>query len=177
MTPTSLDLERLISRYLDDEATPHERRELERLMRSDPSIEILVDEIFLLDREAGRVLRQVMGRTTPFPAGHSRWSRVGQMVMLATAAALALATWLSPTPQTRQRSNDQYMRANNSWFAPYTPRTDGLQAVNPAYEQPQLRLRNTDRHWIIIPSERSGEYLLIEMDRVRTHAIVIQDEF
>ena len=179
MNPGSPELERLISRYLDDEATAHERRELRALMRSDAAVAAEVEQYDELDREVGWALRRALGRSQLLPTVRSTWGRVGQLVALAAAASMAVMVWVSPPRQVSPGQGDTPARAA-SWFAPATPVShapDGLQTVNPSHERPRVRLRETDRDWIIIPGERPGEFMVIEVNRVRTRAIVIQREF
>jgi hypothetical protein len=40
-----------------------------------------------------------------------------------------------------------------------------------------VRLRDTNRDWIIIPADEPGQFLLIEVDRVRLRAIHIEQAF
>lgn len=177
MNPGSNELERLISRYLDDEATWAERRELRVLLDADPHAAALMDEHEALDRELGRAIRQAMGHGHVLPVGRSVWAQFRQFAALAAAACLAVMIWTSPPRQAAQHGEDRPSQTSLSWFAPETAPADVVPAVNVSYERPRERRRHTDRDWIIIPGERPGVFLVIEVNRVRTCAIAIQDDF
>lgn len=175
------ELDRLITRCLDEEAAPQERRRLKRLMRRDPEVAAVVEETFALDREAGAAMRSALGRTVPFGSLHRvRPGWFAQATWFAAAACLLLAAWVlgpNSAPVSLTGSVAQAGPAQASWFAPLTPRDSIKQDVNPAYEQPQVRVRATDRNWIIVPGDSAGEYLLIEVDRVKTRGIALQTDF
>jgi hypothetical protein len=176
MNPASEQLERLISRYLDDECTPGQRRQLRAALRSDPAAEALFDEYSTLDREVGHALRHAMGRTLSLHAPRPRWSRIGRVFAVAAAACLAVMVWLGPPGSTgRGRDAARPARAG-SWFAP-PAWEDSFQTRPPVYEQPHVGLRGTDRHWIVIPGEGPGEYLIVEVDRVHVHLVAIREDF
>jgi hypothetical protein len=149
------DLERLISRYLDDEATRAERRRL-RAQCADPQVEALLDEHETIDREAGRAMRAAMGRTVFLPTVRNKWTPVWQVAGLAAAACIAALMWMYPhRPDVRNHRPDQRQTADvlqSKWFI------DGVQP-----QQMPVRQRN----WIIVPGSRPGEYMVIEVDRVR----------
>ncbi len=178
---TSPELERLITRYLDREATVRERRELHARMQSDPAVAALVAEAADLDREIGRAMRAALGRPAEATSKpRSLWRRIGQLGTLAAAAALILAVWTSPLRMAATTDRPLTQQAGvapaGSWFAPVTPR-DVVREVNPSYERPQLRLRSTERNWLIIPADRPGEYLLIEMDQIQTQSVLLESDF
>lgn len=179
MNGSSSELERLISRYLDDEATAQERRQLNARMRVDPEAEALVDDYAALDREVGYALRAALGRTRVLPTGRSLWARAGGLVGLAAAACLALMVWMRPGQPVVRTSPDAPAQAgvSASWFAPAVPQDQVVRQVNRSYERPQRRQRQTDREWILVPGELPGEYLVIEVNRVRTRAVAIQGGF
>ena len=176
MNPGSPELERLISRFLDDESTPDERRRLRALERSDPHVTALVDEYAALDREVGQALRTAMGRTYRLGRARSPWSRAGQFVGLAAAACVAAMLWLTPARNATPGGARQPAQGA-SWFAPAAWQADVQERTNPSYERPQVRLRDTDRDWIIVPGNRPGEFMVIEVNRVRTRAVAIQNDF
>ena len=67
----SAELERLISRFLDDECSADERRVLHRTLRDDPAAAALYEEYTALDREIGHAMRSALGRHTHLPVGRS----------------------------------------------------------------------------------------------------------
>jgi anti-sigma factor RsiW len=179
MNTPAPELERLISRYLDDEATRAERRQLEAWMRRDPEVEALVDEYAGLDREIGLVMRTALGRPARTTLLRSRCAWVTQAAAFAAAAGLALAVWMTPGQPGAPRTGAVPARAGAgaSWFAPVSLPRDSIREVPPAFERPQVRLRDTNRDWIIIPADEPGQFLLIEVDRVRLRAIHIEQDF
>lgn len=176
MSPASEHLERLISRYLDDECTPGQRRELRAALRSDPAAEALFDEYSTLDREVGHALRHAMGHTLSLHAPRPLWSRVGRVLTVAAAACLAVMVWLAPPKFPGQRPDATQQARAGSWFAP-PAWEDTFQTRPQVYEQPHVGLRGTDRHWIVIPGEGPGEYLIVEVDRVRVRLVAIREDF
>jgi hypothetical protein len=179
MNSGSPDLERLISRCLDHEATRLEQRRLRTLERSDPRAAALVDDYVTLDRELGRVLRVAMGRAPLLPLRRTVWPRFGQLAALAAAACLAVMVWISPPQRSPRPDGRGPARASASWFAPSAavPHLGDEAELQPVDSRPRVRLRDTNRDWILIPGERPGEYMVIEVERVRTRAIAIHDDF
>ncbi len=176
MNPGSADLERLISRFLDDEATPAERRTLRAQMRRDPAADALVEQYVTLDREVGRTVRQAMGRSPVMPIRLS-WARLGRLAGLAAAACLAAMIWVYPHSQSKAPTQRQPQRASTSWFAPA-----GSDAVPTSGHRVQPRMPvqpagPTQREWILVPGERPGEYMVIEVRRPRARPIVIHGDF
>jgi hypothetical protein len=178
MNPESYELERLISRYLDDEATPAERRQLLALERFNPQVAALIEEYASLDAEVGRALRRAMERPLLLRVHRTRWARIGQAAALAAAACVAMLVWLIPSRGTAPVNPHAPERAAVPWFdgSPNLP-GDTVQGVNRWDVRPQVRLRNTDRDWLIVPGQRPGEFMVIEVNRVRTRAIAIQNDF
>jgi hypothetical protein len=52
-----------------------------------------------------------------------------------------------------------------------------VEPLPPGYERPELRLRGTQRDWIVIPGDQPGTYLVIQVDHVRTHVIGVHRDF
>lgn len=176
MTQEPTELERLITRYLDDEATRDQRRQLRRLERSDSAVAALVDEYAALDREVGNALRQTMGRTLPFGRVRSPWLRLVQATAVAAAASLAMLLWLG-APRMGQGGSTNDVRQAGSWFSRPAQSPDSGELPVQSYERPRVRVRDTHRDWILVPGARPGEFMVIEVNRVRTRAIAIQDDF
>jgi anti-sigma factor RsiW len=178
MNTGSPELERLISRYIDDEATPAERRDLEARADADPAIDLLLIETAAIDREVGRAMRIAMDRTIPLPVRRSTKVRWFQAIGFAAAACIALVAYLNFSQKPGQPARGHKPTpARASWFATQPPQVDVVEQVDPADVRPELRLRDTDRHWIVIPARQPGQFLLIQVDRLRTRAIRIQDDF
>ncbi len=172
-------LEHLFTRYLDGECTPQERKLVDQLRREHPAVRSLFEEYRDLDRQVGNALRSTMGRSQRTVFGRGRWERVGRGLAVAVAAGLAALVWLRPTPPPADRLTAAASQANaaGSWFMPVEPVVDTLEALPTAYERPELRLRGTQRELIIVPSDRPDTYLVIEVDRVRTHVIGVHRDF
>lgn len=177
MSDSRENLERLISRYLDDEATPGDRRELEATLRRDREADALFEEFRALDREAGVALRKALGR--PMQRRRPAPLRVRAARFMTLAVAAGLAAMVTLTPRSRDGAsvsgNDQPQMA--SWFAPFPGWGDTLSETPPSFERPQVGIKDTDRDWIVIPSEREGEFLVIEIKRIHTLAIRLQQDF
>ncbi len=179
MNQSSEQLERLISRLLDDESTPAQRRELRAMTRSSPAAQALFEEYAALDREAGCAMRQALGRTLTLRPASGPWVRFGRLIAVAAAACLAAGVWLGAPGGKSANSRGRTERASSTgWFAPGQTGDQAAEPVGPSdYERPHVRLRNTQRDWIVIPGSRPNEYLLIEVDRVQTRVIGIKRDF
>lgn len=173
-------LEHLFSRYLDGECTPDERDSLETLIGADRRVRSLFGEYRRLDRAVGDALRQDLGRSRPITGCKPvpQWGRLGRGLAVAAAACLAALAWLQPTPPGGDAPTSEPGPAQAaSWFAPLRPPADTIEPVPSAYERPELRLRGTQRDWIVIPGDSPGTYLVIEVDHVRTHVIAVHRDF
>ncbi|MDX2200896.1 MAG: hypothetical protein SF069_18225 [Phycisphaerae bacterium] len=190
-------LERLISRYLDDELRSEERVELHRLMREDSVARALFDEMVAIDRAAGVALHAAAGRALSRAdaraAGRSgaafrrRWLRV--LPAMATAAAASIAWWaMAPAIDPAGRGNERTLRAraasgigtthtDDSWFAPIRQMSEYFSPVSPEHERPQVRINQTQRDLLLIPRGVPGEYYLIEVDLTKTQVVKIQRDF
>ncbi len=176
MTFDTDKLEHLLSRHLDGECSPQEKQVLRSLLRREPEARARLEDYERLDQAVGAALQAAMGRT---PRSFGRpWARVGRGVVVAAAACLAAAAWLQPrlSPSDPGASRTQQASAG-SWFAPATLEGDTVEPTPPGYERPEVRLRGTQRDWIVIPGDRPGTYLVIEVDHVRTHVIGVHRDF
>jgi hypothetical protein len=178
MNPGSTDLEHLISRFLDDEATLADRRLLRAQMRRDPAADALVEEYVTLDREVGRTLRQALGRSWASPVRRGPWAWIGRFVGTAAAACLVVAFWTSSHHQpTRPGRGQPDQAASASWFAPIGP-GGPVSASQDGSPRPSVRPATpAQREWILIPGERPGEYMVIEVRRPRTRPTVTQGDY
>ncbi|MBN2446762.1 MAG: hypothetical protein JXO22_08550 [Phycisphaerae bacterium] len=177
MNETDAQLEHLISRYLDGEATRAERREMRSRLDRDPAAQVLFDETSSLDRELGHALRGALGRSKILRPHGSRWQRIAQTLGLAAAACLVAMLWLMPTkPVTNGRSASAVPRIENlSWrdIAPDRP----AEADRALLERPYAGQRHTNRDWIVIPGSRPNECFVIEVNRVTTRVIAVQRDY
>lgn len=156
-------LERLISRYLDDECSSAEARELRVRIRREPQAEALFEEYSALDREVGSALRVAMGRSLGRINHRTAWQRARGVVGVAAAACIASILWLGGPSQRPAPTGDRAPQAA-SLFA--TPPMWGDSYRDPADSLPLARQAgDVRREWIVVPGERPGEYLLIEVHR------------
>ena len=175
MSDPTLELERLISRCLDDECSRDEQRELNATMRRDPEAAALFEEHAALDREVKHALRAALhhrpGRHRPLPL----WERLARVGVVAAAACLAVMFWFAPQ---REPGNREATQAGvQSWFA--SPPAAGDSFV----ENPERFNRTVDwvgkpeSKWIVVPSDQPGEYLVIEVNRVETRYGGVPQDF
>lgn len=182
MSPEADKLEHLFSRAIDGEASAADRELLAALLKSDARMQALFNEYRSLDRAAGEALRQAAGRRPRVVTLGGFWRRSGRTLLVAAAAGLAAVLWLQPMEQHWDgRAETAPQQAGSvsmpSWFVPSVPRGDVIEPVPTAYERPELRVRGTERNWLLIPGDRPGEFFVIEANRVRTHVIVVQQDF
>ncbi len=177
MSNPSEQLERLISRYLDDEITPAQQRELNAMLRRDPAAEELFEQSVALDREMRYALRRAAGRPIHRVRRLRGWERVVQLGGVAAAACLALVLWLAPQrPADRVVTDDGTQRAG-SWFAPPPSPGDTFLPSAPLSGGPAADSPAAQREWIVIPGQRQGEFLIVEVKRVQPRRIRSQQEF
>jgi hypothetical protein len=180
MSRESDRLEHLFSRRLDGECTPAERALLEKLARDNPHVREEFEAYRELEQLLGSALRTEMGRPQPASRTRTAWRQVGRTAALAVAACIAAIAWLQPgmrpaaAPRGRQPAHAQSI---GPWFAPARPAVDVVEPVPSAYERPELRVRGTQRDWIVIPGDQPGSYYVIEVDRERTHVIPVRRDF
>jgi len=178
VNPELENLERLISRALDGECTPAEQKQLKTRLREDPQARALFGELRTLDEALGDALRSATGRSPQIIRLRTRWGRLGQGLIVTAAACLAALAWRHPTtPKAPAGRPSGSVPAQASWFAPSPPPADEVTPVPPAYERPQLRVRGTQRNWIVIPGNQPGTFMVIEVDHVRTHVIGVHRDF
>lgn len=176
MIDPSDNLERLVSRYLDGECTPEERRQLKAMLRKDSAAEDFFEETAALDREVGRAMRQSLGRTLVIRRSPPLWVRVSRIAGLSAAACLVWLVLRSQAVPPAAPSNDRPQPQRASWFAPQPVAADTL-AAQPEPERPQVRMDKMDRHWIVVPGDTPGEFLVVEVKRVKTRTVPVQEDF
>ena len=171
------NLERLISRFLDHEDTAADRRALNARVDADPAARAQLDEHAALDNEVHHALRQAMRRSYPTRvASGGVWFGIGRSAALAAAACLALMFWFSPGKQTAAPRPGNEPREASIWATPNWRNV--MEQQRPPIDRPHVLRRNLQRDWIMIPGKRPGDGLVvIEINRVRTHAIAIQQDF
>ena len=167
-------LERLISRILDEEATAGERRELNSRLRHDPQAAALFEEERALDREFKVALHHAMGHAIVKRHPRPVWERTARNLVLAAAACLTLLFWSTPT---RQTTPADLQTASQSWFQAPSLGTDTLTTDPAALEPAVTPQRDTNADWIVIPSDTPGEFLVIEVNRVKTRMVINQRDF
>ena len=181
MRPGSEELDRLITRFLDEEADTIERRKLSALERTDPEIAALVEEYVTIDREVAGAMRHALGRGFMLPRRRSAWVYVRQLTGLAAAAALTLFVWIG-MPRHPANANGPAQAGSASWFQPAAhPQQelphDEFRPDAQWFDRPHEAVRDRAREWIIVPGERPGEYMIVEVNRVQTRAVTIQRDF
>lgn len=169
-------LERLISRKLDNELTADETAELEQRLASDPAAARLYEELAWVDTQVGETLRREMqAEPTMLQSPGSAWWRTWGV---AAAACIAALLWYGerpevPVPEENVAGPVQAgILAGDSIWA--DAEIDGLTPVDPeVFDRLRAGVRDVERNWVIIPSDEPGEYLLIEVSRVRTEAYAL----
>jgi len=169
MNDETRELDRLISRYLDEESSIRERREFERRLDHDPAAAELFEDYAVIDRDIGVALREALLRPRAPTRRKSRREKYARVGMLAAAACLAALFWFAPPQVPDDVNRPATARVQpGSWFA--APTFSGDELV----ERPTLFNRSVNwvgkpkTEWIVIPAERAGEYMVIEVDRVLT---------
>lgn len=177
MSESDRPIERLISRYLDGECSPAEKREFQRLLRRDPLAQALFEEDSALDREVGCALRRAIHG--PFAQRRSDgafWSRAVRFVPLAVAAGLMAALWRPPAPAPAPAHNAGMAPAGGSWFAPPPENGDVFGAVS-SFERPRIQVKDADRNWVLMPGGRPDEFLIVEIKQEKSRTIPLQGDF
>jgi anti-sigma factor RsiW len=157
MTDPAQDLERLISRHLDHEATPAQRRELNARLRRDPGAAALFEEHAALDREVRhalrKALRRVPDRRRPLPL----WERTARVFVVAAAACLALMFWLAPPHETTSPGTEASAQTGvQSWFASPPTAGDTLVESPERFNRPVNWVGKPSTEWIIVPGQKPG---------------------
>jgi Putative zinc-finger len=172
------NVERLVSRFLDGECSPEERRQLEEFLKHDHTNEALFDEYASLDREFSTAMKTALGRA-PLRVRRDRGllNRGLRSVAMVAAALAAVFLWRTP-PQPAGRNEAAAGMTASTWFieSPALP-GDGFSTDSARYDRPVIRQDRSDREWIVVPAARAGEFMVIEVKRVRTRQIPIQDDF
>lgn len=168
--------ERLVSRFLDGECSAAQRRELQSEIRKDANAESYFEETSSLDREFGRVIRGAIARPAFERTGQPRWIRMIRAGVLSAAACLGWIVW-RPDGSPATAANPGLPRTHfASWFAPHPILSDTFsQQARP--DRPELLLDQSDHQWIVVPGQKAGEFLVVEVKCVRTRKIPVQGDF
>lgn len=181
-TESDNNLERLISRVLDHEASAAEHEHLQALCNHDTEARQLYDELCGMDAEVATAMRRALGRPVRLRL-RPRRQRVWQYGIIAAAACIATLAWLQPRPQPTTNLGNQSQHQSgmlpqqNSWFVVPQAPADVLEPVPEVFVRPGTVVRGTQRHWVVIPGEKARTYMIVEMDNVRTQVNVIQRDF
>lgn len=151
-------IERLISRFLDEEASRGERRELHAAAKRDPQIELLLEDALVLDKEFGRVLRAEMGRSWSLSPRRQAAHYWGRLLVGIAAAGMALAIWPSFNGGTH-RANDERNRAGML-------AGDTFGQVPMEYEHPGMQ-PDVQKSYLLVPGRNPNEVVVIEVQRVK----------
>ncbi len=182
-------LDHLFSRYLDGECSAAEAQLLEALIDEHPEVREAFEDFRSLDAAVGDALRSVMGRPAvdrtaagnqklhPADVRHLLRHRVGRLVALAAAACLPLAAWLYPPHRQPGPGGHTPVQAGTSWFSAATPAADTIEKVPRSYERPEVGVRDVEREYLVIPGDEPGTYMVIEVNRVRTKAVRVHQDF
>lgn len=175
MTDSAERLELLITRFIDGEISALERRELQALLRRDPNAESLFEQTLALDREVGRALRQASGRTSFVLRPARGWTQFGRFVAAAAAACLGGALWLNPDGIPRVPGDSQKQQhAGSAWFAPPPGMADSYRESAGASRG---ALERAPQQLIVIPGDRPGEFLVVEVKRMETRPVRVGQDY
>lgn len=182
MTRGTDRLERLFSRRIDGECTLQEERQLQSLLERDPQARRMYEDYRRLDERFGEALRAGFAQARAGSPMRAFWARLGRGALVAAAACVAMLVWLQPTSPSGPASPNQPALgtltprlSGSPWFK--EPRVDVAEPTPTAYERPELRVGGTQREWILIPTDEPKKFMVIEVNRVRTHVIVVHRDF
>lgn len=174
------EIERLICRVLDHEASEQDRRRLDAVIRQDAGARALFQQMVALDDRVGRALRAALEPPGSEPvaptAGGGRgyvrgWRWVTRLV--GVAAAACVVGLLAHVPG--ERAGAEVQRA--SWFVPPPAPGDSLVEPDVFASIPAVRLRDADRRWVVVPARRPGEYLVVEVARICERTIPLERDY
>jgi anti-sigma factor RsiW len=178
MNDPTHDLERLISRCLDDECTPQQQRELNAWLQRDARAAALFEEHAALDREIKHALRTTLHRAPERPAVLPLWERTARVFVVAAAACLAIMFWFASPREPASPSTEASAQAGvQSWFASPPNAGDTLVDRPERFDRPVNWVGRPRTEWIVVPSGKPGEYLVIEVNRIPTRSTRVRQDF
>lgn len=177
MTDAPTELDRLISRFLDDECSSRDRAELYRQTAREPRAAALLDQQIALDREINRAMRAAMGRPQIRTRRLSNWTKAWRAGGFAVAASLAGLAWVGPGSNSGPSRHTASAAASRSWFSSRTPAVDCVVPASPAFALPAVQLREQDSEWILVPGDRPGEVLIVEVRRTQSQTLPVRQDF
>lgn len=172
--------ERLVNRALDGELTPHEQEELDHFVKQDPAAARFYEEMSGIDALVGETLRvAIAAEPAEVPIAPSSWWRT---FGIAAAACIAALMYFGEPPAADSQSEPDHGEAQaglvNGESIWADAQVDGLTPLDPeVFDRLRAGVQDVDRDWVIIPSDEPGEYLLIEVSRVRTEAYTLHADF
>jgi hypothetical protein len=177
MTTPNDNLERLISRFLDDEATPVERAQLKSLMRRDPQAASQFDDVATLDREVRYALRRRFGKPLTLHRPLPLWRGLLRGAGIAAAACVAALLWTQMPARDATDAHGPAKAGMENLFTLPLAAQDSLVEHVDGFERPQVQTGDSQRRWILIPTEDPREFLLIELNQGQRRTIRIQADF
>lgn len=176
MTLEREQLERLISRVLDGEASAAEQARLDAILVADSQARALFAETQRIDDLVGAAVRDEMSppaRIIQMP-GHYRAAR---FVVGAIAAGIAMLAWLHPLSPAPDRQKTPQPRPTQAGLAGAPANADVIEPLPPSYERPEVRVRGTAKDLILIPADQPGLYWVVEVDHEQTHVVPLGSDF
>lgn len=171
------NVERLVSRFLDDEVSDEERRQLEDFLKRNRSAEPAVDEYFEIERETRSALRRTFGATSAARRRAIRWSWASRIVTGSIAACIVILS--VSRPQQPIATDDSTGAADHvpSWFAPPPSFGDMLVESVDMANGPQIQIDKSDRNWIVVPGDAQGEFLVVEVKQTKRRSIAVHQDY
>lgn len=176
MTLEREQLERLISRVLDGEASPAEQAQLDAARRADPQAQALWNDTQRIDDLVGAAVRDEMSPPAPiiqFP----RHYRAARFVVGAIAAGIAMLAWLHPLAPAPDRQKMPQPRPVQAGLTGAPANADVIEPLPSSYERPEVRVRGTAKDLILIPADQPGLYWVVEVDHEQTHVVPLGSDF
>ena len=102
-------------------------------------------------------------------------AKIGRTAAVAAAACIGLLIWLHPSRPAAESNGPRQAGSAAapafSWFAPPAEPADTVEPAPRDFERPEVQVRGVQRDWLIVPGDKPGTYMVIEVDHVRTRAI------